>query len=59
MRTVAALSALAGATNAIQTIEAYGNKFFYEDGTQYLIKGIAYQLRPGELQFGRVIQSAC
>ncbi|EHA23218.1 hypothetical protein ASPNIDRAFT_207134, partial [Aspergillus niger ATCC 1015] len=32
--------------SAIQTISAVGSKFFYEDGTQYYIKGIAYQLIP-------------
>ncbi|KAB8230480.1 putative 1,3-beta-glucanosyltransferase [Aspergillus alliaceus] len=32
--------------NAIQTISAVGSKFFYEDGTQYFLKGIAYQLIP-------------
>ncbi|OOF99988.1 glycoside hydrolase family 72 protein [Aspergillus carbonarius ITEM 5010] len=31
---------------AIQTISAVGSKFFYEDGRQYYIKGIAYQLVP-------------
>ncbi|PWY92074.1 hypothetical protein BO70DRAFT_348511 [Aspergillus heteromorphus CBS 117.55] len=34
------------AVHAIQTISAVGSKFFYEDGTQYYIKGIAYQLIP-------------
>lgn len=32
--------------NAVQTISAVGSKFFYEDGTQYFLKGIAYQLIP-------------
>ncbi|GKZ29909.1 hypothetical protein AbraIFM66950_006970 [Aspergillus brasiliensis] len=36
----------APAVSAIQTISAVGSKFFYEDGTQYYIKGIAYQLIP-------------
>ncbi|KAF7588477.1 hypothetical protein BBP40_005671 [Aspergillus hancockii] len=32
--------------SAIQTVSAVGSKFFYEDGTQYFLKGIAYQLVP-------------
>ncbi|KAJ5492913.1 hypothetical protein N7539_001659 [Penicillium diatomitis] len=41
------LAGLQAATvNAVPTISAVGSKFFYENGTQYFIKGIAYQLKP-------------
>jgi len=36
----------AATTGALSTITAVGNKFFTEDGAQFFIKGIAYQLRP-------------
>ncbi|KAJ5692894.1 Glycoside hydrolase superfamily [Penicillium macrosclerotiorum] len=33
---------------AVPTISAVGSKFFFENGTQYYIKGIAYQLTPDD-----------
>jgi hypothetical protein len=34
----------AAAANAVPTIEAVGAKFFYSNGTQYFIKGMAVPL---------------
>lgn len=39
-----ALLGAATTVQAISTISAYGNKFFYENGTQFFLKGVAYQL---------------
>jgi len=39
-----AIFAISAAVDAVPTIEAVGAKFFYSNGTQYFIKGIAYQL---------------
>ncbi|GIK01741.1 hypothetical protein Aspvir_005779 [Aspergillus viridinutans] len=36
------------AVDAVRTISAVGSRFFYEDGTQYFLKGIAYQLVPDD-----------
>ncbi|KAK3387044.1 Glucanosyltransferase-domain-containing protein [Podospora didyma] len=38
----------AATVEAIQTITAVGNKFFLKDGTQFFMKGIAYQLTPDD-----------
>ncbi|KAI0200571.1 Glucanosyltransferase-domain-containing protein [Astrocystis sublimbata] len=39
---------VATVARAISTIEAVGNKFFSEDGNQFFIKGVAYQLIPDD-----------
>ncbi|KAH7320959.1 glycoside hydrolase family 72 protein [Stachybotrys elegans] len=39
---------LASFVAAIDPIEVYGNKFFNRDGSQFFMKGIAYQLRPDD-----------
>jgi 1,3-beta-glucanosyltransferase GAS1 len=36
--------AINAAANAVPTIEAVGAKFFYSNGTQYFIKGMAVPL---------------
>ncbi|OAA79412.1 Glycolipid anchored surface protein GAS1 [Akanthomyces lecanii RCEF 1005] len=41
-----ALSGLASAVSALDAIEVLGNKFFKKDGSQFFLKGVAYQLRP-------------
>ncbi|KAK7748002.1 hypothetical protein SLS53_001254 [Cytospora paraplurivora] len=41
---VSGLPLLGAAQAAISTISTYGNKFFYENGTQFFLKGVAYQL---------------
>ncbi|CAG9938861.1 unnamed protein product [Clonostachys rosea f. rosea IK726] len=40
------LLGLAGLARALDPVEVKGNKFFNKDGSQFFIKGVAYQLRP-------------
>ncbi|GAO18256.1 uncharacterized protein UV8b_01270 [Ustilaginoidea virens] len=42
----AAMFGLASSGAALSPVEAYGNKFFNKDGSQFFIKGVAYQLVP-------------
>ncbi|KAG5933077.1 hypothetical protein E4U53_001104 [Claviceps sorghi] len=44
--TAAALFGFSGLVAALDPIEAYGNKFFDKNGTQFFVKGVAYQLVP-------------
>ncbi|KAH8596884.1 glycoside hydrolase family 72 protein [Bisporella sp. PMI_857] len=49
LATAGLLATLAiNAVSAVPTISAKGNKFFYSNGTQYFMKGIAYQLVPDD-----------
>lgn len=40
---IAALGLVGGATAALEPIQMKGQKFFYKNGTQFFMKGIAYQ----------------
>ncbi|KAL2210356.1 glycoside hydrolase family 72 protein [Sarocladium strictum] len=44
----AVLGAFATSVAALDAVEVYGNKFFNKDGSQFFMKGIAYQLRPND-----------
>ena len=42
------LSAFTTVNAALPTISTAGNKFFTSDGSQWFIKGVAYQLLPSD-----------
>ncbi|KAM3454365.1 hypothetical protein MY3296_003048 [Beauveria thailandica] len=44
----AALLGMTAAASALETIEVLGNKFFKQDGSQFFLKGVAYQLVPDD-----------
>ncbi|OAQ60991.1 1,3-beta-glucanosyltransferase gel3 [Pochonia chlamydosporia 170] len=43
-----ALFGLVASVAALDAVEAYGNKFFNKNGTQFFVKGVAYQLVPDD-----------
>lgn len=43
---ILALASPVLSADAVPTISAVGSKFFYDDGRQYFLKGIAYQRTP-------------
>ncbi|KJZ80499.1 hypothetical protein HIM_00349 [Hirsutella minnesotensis 3608] len=47
-RLLGAIASLALSATALDPIEVYGNKFFNKDGSQFFMKGVAYQLRPSD-----------